>query len=37
MVLRNDLKMALHWPGLALDLLGLAQIGQLTTFVFVKN
>ena len=33
----NGLKLALDWHGLALDLLGLAQIGQLTNFPFVKN
>ena len=34
----NGLKLALDWHGLALDLLGLAQIGQLTNFpFFVKN
>ena len=33
----NGMKLALDWHGLALDLLGLAQIGQLTNFPFVKN
>ena len=28
MPLSNDLKLALDWLGLALDLLGLARIGQ---------
>ena len=37
MVLGNGLKLALDWLGMALDLLGLAQIGQLTNFPFVKN
>ena len=37
MVLRNDPKMALDWLGLALDLLGLAQIGQLTNFCFCEK
>ena len=37
MVLSNGMKLALDWPGLALDLLRLAQIGQLTNFPFVKN
>ena len=38
MVHVNGLKLALDWHGLALDLLGLAQIGQLTNFpFFVKN
>ena len=38
MALSNGLKLALDWHGLALDLLGLAQIGQLTNFpFFVKN
>ena len=37
MVLRNDPKMALDWLGLALDLLGLAQIGQLTNSCFCEK
>ena len=37
MALGNGLKLALDWLGMALDLLGLAQIGQLTNFPFVKN
>ena len=37
MVLRNDPKMALDWLRLALDLLGLAQIGQLTNFCFCEK
>ena len=35
MALSNGMKLALDWPGLALDLLGLAQIGQLTNFPFL--
>ena len=31
------MKLALDWPGLALDLLGLAQIGQLTDFCFCEK
>ena len=31
------MKLALDRPGLALDLLGLAQIGQLTNFCFCKK
>ena len=31
------MKLALDWPGLALDLLGLAQIGQLTNFCFCEK
>ena len=37
MVLSNGMKLALDWPGLALDLLGLAQIGQLTNFCFCEK
>ena len=37
MALGNGLKLALDWPGLALDLLGLAQIGQLTNFCFCEK
>ena len=38
MVHVNGMKLTLDWHGLALDLLGLAQIGQLTNFpFFVKN
>ena len=35
--LSNGMKLALDWPGLALDLLGLAQIGQLTDFCFCEK
>ena len=31
------MELALDWPGLALDLLGLAQIGQLTDFCFCEK
>ena len=31
------MKLALDWPGLALDLLGLAQIGQLTNSCFCEK
>ena len=37
MALSNGMKLALDWLGLALDLLGLAQIGQLTNFCFCEK